>query len=426
MFFKLLKSFRKKKTILAYNSKDKTVKSDYFLWGVPLSLCALSGILIASTQRQVAFAEWYQHWLIAGVGILIALTIAQLPLERLRPFLVPFYWITVVSLLAVRLVGTSALGAQRWLSFGGINLQPSEFAKIIVILLLASVLENHQIEAPKNLVKPISVILLPWMLVFIQPDLGTSLVFGAVLLAMLYWAGTPAEWILLALSLILTAVLSGALPLALILWIPFLGILAYRSLPYRRIAAALSMLIQGIVAVLTPWFWLNALKDYQRDRLVLFLDPTKDPLGGGYHLLQSQVGIGSGGIFGTGLMQGHLTKLRFIPEQHTDFIFSALGEELGFMGTTFVIGAFLLLIVRLLKIARYARTDFESLVVIGIAAMLMFQVVVNIFMTIGLGPVTGIPLPFMSYGRSALLMNFIALGLCLSISRRGHVVSTNW
>ena len=155
---------------------------------------------------------------------------------------------------------------------------------------------------------------------------------------------------------------------------------------------------------------------------MLFLDPTKDPLGGGYHLLQSTVGIGSGGLFGTGLLQGQLTKLRFIPEQHTDFIFSALGEETGFLGTMLVVVGFVMLMWRLLQVARQSRSDFESLVVIGVATMLMFQVVVNIFMTIGLGPVTGIPLPFLSYGRSAMIVNFIALGLCLSVARRSRRV----
>ena len=174
------------------------------------------------------------------------------------------------------------------------------------------------------------------------------------------------------------------------------------------------------MAIVTPWLWMHGLKDYQRDRLMLFLDPSQDPLGGGYHLLQSTVGIGSGGLFGAGLLQGQLTKLRFIPEQHTDFIFSALGEETGFIGCLLVVLGFALLMARLLQVARHARSDFESLVVIGIGTMLMFQVVVNIFMTIGLGPVTGIPLPFLSYGRSAMVVNFIALGLCLSVVRQSH------
>ena len=282
---------------------------------------------------------------------------------------------------------------------------------------------KQKFDNPIRLFKPLLIIALPWFLVFIQPDLGTSLVFGAVLLVMLYWAGMPLEWALLVLSGVCTAILSGVFPWLLTLWIPFLGILAYRSLPYKKVLTSLTMVIHGLIAFFTPWLWMNGLKDYQRDRLILFLDPAKDPLGGGYHLIQSKIGIGSGGFLGTGLMQGQLTKLRFIPEQHTDFIFSALGEETGFLGSILVVIALFLLVFRILNIAKDAHTDFESLVVIGIGTMFMFQVMVNIFMTIGLGPITGIPLPFMSYGRTAMLVNFFSLGFCLSVSRRGRSIS---
>jgi rod shape determining protein RodA len=205
-----------------------------------------------------------------------------------------------------------------------------------------------------------------------------------------------------------------------------MGVLAWRSLPWKRVGVGIVLAVQGLFAVLTPYLWEHGLKDYQKDRLVLFLDPSKDPLGGGYHLLQSKIGIGSGGLFGTGLMQGHLTKLRFIPEQHTDFIFSALGEETGFFGSMLLVIGFAVLCWKLLQIAGRARTDFESLVVVGIGAMLMFQVVVNISMTIGLGPVTGIPLPWMSYGRFAMLVNFTSLGLCASVQRRSQAAQGRW
>ena len=296
----------------------------------------------------------------------------------------------------------------------------------MAIIVLASVLDGYQVLKPINLLKPLLVIFPLWLLVLFQPDLGTSLVFGAVLISMLYWSGMPFEWVLLSLSAIFTAVIAGLFPLALFLWIPLMAFLAFRSFYPRKLAALITIFSQAAIAWITPWLWLNALKDYQRDRLVLFLDPSKDPLGGGYHLLQSKVAIGSGGLLGTGLHQGQLTKLRFIPEQHTDFIFSALGEEAGFLGTIIVVIGFFLLLVRLLNVAREARTDFESLVVIGVLAMLFFQVMVNISMTIGLGPVTGIPLPFMSYGRTALLVNFISLGFCLSVARRGYTASKQW
>ena len=388
------------------------------LWGVPLAMVMVAGLLIASTQRQADYADWYHHWITAAVGVVIALVVARLPLLRLKPLLIPIYAITVISLVAVRMIGTTALGAQRWISIGGVHVQPSEFAKLSAILLLAAVLDRHPVERPVDLLRPLGIISIPWVLVFIQPDLGTSLVFGALLLTMLYWSGMPIEWLVLLLSPLATALLAGLFPWGLAAWIPLTMIIAYRSLPWKRVALALVMIVQSAAALVTPWMWMHGLQDYQRDRLVLFLDPAKDPLGGGYHLLQSTVGIGSGGLFGMGILQGQLTKLRFIPEQHTDFIFSALGEETGFLGTILVVLGFALLMGRLLQVAGQSRSDFESLVVIGVATMLMFQVVVNIFMTIGLGPVTGIPLPFMSYGRSAMVVNFLALGLCLSVSRR--------
>ena len=393
---------------------------DWILLGIPLAMVGIAGLLIASTQRQADYADWYHHWITAAGGIVLALGLERLPLQRLRPLLIPIYGVTVISLIAVRLIGTTALGAQRWISVGPLNVQPSEFAKIAAILLVAAVLSRHPVERPVDLLRPLGVIAIPWLLVFIQPDLGTSLVFGALMLTMLYWSGMPFEWVVLLLSPLATALVSGLLPWALVIWIPLMAVLAYKALPWRRLAVIITLAIHSLMALITPWLWMNGLKDYQRDRLVLFLDPSQDPLGGGYHLLQSTVGIGAGGWFGTGLLQGQLTKLRFIPEQHTDFIFSALGEETGFIGCLLVVLGFALLMGRLLQIARNARSDFESLVVVGIGTMLMFQVVVNIFMTIGLGPITGIPLPFLSYGRSAMVVNFLCLGLCLSVVRRSR------
>ena len=398
---------------------------DWILWGVPLVISALAGLLIASTQRQADYADWYQHWITAAVGMVLALLSARLPLDRLAVVQWPLYILTNLSLLAVKVVGTSALGAQRWINVGGFHVQPSEFAKVTAILLLAGVLARHPVERPVDLLRPVALIAIPWGLVFFQPDLGTSLVFGAILLVMLFWAGLPASWLLLLLSPLIAAILSGVAPWALAVWVPLMALLAWRSLPWRRVGMAVVVSVQGLFAVLTPHLWNHGLKEYQRQRLVLFLDPAKDALGGGYHLLQSKVGIGSGGLWGTGLMHGHLTKLRFIPEQHTDFIFSALGEEMGFIGSALLVGAYGLLCWRLLSIAMHARTDVESLVVVGVAAMLMFQVIVNICMTIGLGPVTGIPLPWLSYGRSAMLVNFLCIGFCAAVHRRSHA-SLRW
>ena len=166
---------------------------DLVLWGIPLAMVALAGLLIASTQRQADYADWYHHWIAAGFGFLIALLLTRLPLNKLRPLLIPLYALTVLSLLAVRLIGTSALGAQRWINIGGVHVQPSEFAKLAAILLLAAVLDRHPVERPVDLVRPLTVISVPWFLVCIQPDLGSSLVFGALLVTMLYWSGMPLE-----------------------------------------------------------------------------------------------------------------------------------------------------------------------------------------------------------------------------------------
>jgi len=399
---------------------------DIIIWIVPFILVHLSCLLIASTQRNLGTTDWYQHAITAYIGSLLVYFLAQFPLNDLKRYILPIYIFTVFILLYVNFSGTSALGAQRWLSFAGLYIQPSEFAKISLILVLASILERKRFSNLYQLIKPLLVSFSPWILVFLQPDLGTSLVFGAILLGMLYWSGMPYEWAFIILATVVTGLLSYLYKYGLIIWIPIIGFLAYKSLlSQKKIITLIVIFLHSLIAKISPWFWEEVLRDYQRDRLIIFLDPSQDPLGGGYHMLQSKIGIGSGGLIGTGLMQGQLTKLKFIPEQHTDFIFSALGEETGFLGTLLVIFLFFLLIFRLIKIAIEARTDFESLVVIGIVSMFIFQIMVNIFMTIGLGPVTGIPLPFMSYGRTALMVNFISLGFCLSVSRRGHSTRKN-
>ena len=184
--------------------KSRRRRREWVLWGVPLAMVAVAGLLIASTQRQADYADWYHHWITAAAGVLIALVLERLPLNRLKPLLIPIYGLTLISLVAVKVIGTTALGAQRWISIGGVNVQPSEFAKIAAILLVAAVLSRHPVERPVDLMRPLGVISIPWLLVFIQPDLGTSLVFGALMLTMLYWSGMSIEWVVLLLSPLLT------------------------------------------------------------------------------------------------------------------------------------------------------------------------------------------------------------------------------
>jgi rod shape determining protein RodA len=402
--------------------KDNFSKGDLYspLLLIPLFLVIISGFLIKSIQGDFLVSNYLNHILTGFFGYFLAFFISYIPLERLRKYLVPFYLGTLISLFLIYFFGLSVSGAQRWLNLGIFSFQPSEVAKLSTVLTLALVLDKKIILKIRDLVLPLLVVIVPWLLIFFQPDLGTSLVLLVLTGVMLYWSQMPIEWILILIFCIVTSILYLISPTFLIFWIPFIGYLAYRSSKKKIIFSALAISFHLLVAKLTPILWQYGLKEYQKDRLVLFLDPNRDPLGGGYHLIQSQIAIGSGGLFGTGLLRGKLTNLQFIPEQHTDFIFSALGEELGFVGCIVVLFLFFFLIKKLINTAKNARTDFESLIVIGIAATFLFQIIINLFMTIGLGPVTGIPLPFMSYGRTALLINFISIGFVLSILKRSR------
>ena len=387
---------------------------------IPLFLVIISGFLIKSIQADLMVSDYLKHILTGFLGYFLAFFISYIPIERVRKYLIPMYFCTLISLVLIYFVGISVSGSQRWLDLGIFSFQPSEVTKLSTVFTLALVLDKKKIATIRDLVSPLLVVIFPWLLIFFQPDLGTSLVLLVLTGVMLYWSQMPIEWILILVFCIFTSIFYLTFPISLIFWIPFVGYLAYRSSKKKIIFSTIVISLHLLVAKLTPILWQYGLKDYQKDRLVLFLDPNRDPLGGGYHLIQSKIAIGSGGFFGTGLLQGKLTKLQFIPEQHTDFIFSALGEELGFLGCILVLFFFFFLIKKLINIAKNARSDFESLIIIGIAATFLFQIIINLFMTIGLGPVTGIPLPFMSYGRTSLVINFISIGFVLSILKRSR------
>ena len=413
-------SLIKKKRFL--QKKDKINRKIIFspLLLIPFSLVVISSILIKSVQKEFLQSDFLNHLFTGTFGYLVAIFISYVPIERIRKYVIPFYLCSLISLFLIYFFGISFYGAQRWLSLGIFSFQPSEVAKLSTILILALVLERKIISSIKDLLVPFLIVIVPWILIFFQPDLGTSLVLIVLTSVMLYWCQMPIEWILILGFCIFTSIFYFVSPYLLFIWIPFMGYLAYRSSQRKIIFSILALALHSLVMKLTPILWKFGLKDYQKDRLILFLDPSRDPLGGGYHLIQSKIAIGSGGFFGTGLLNGKLTNLQFIPEQHTDFIFSALGEEAGFLGCFLVLILFFILISRLIKVSRNARSHFESLIVIGIASTFLFQIIINLFMTIGLGPVTGIPLPFMSYGRTSLLINFICIGLALSILNRSR------
>ena len=399
----------------------KKINFDRFLSPIlllPFGLVIISSLLIQSVQRQLEKNDAFNHFFMGILGYLVAIIISYIPLQKLKSFVLPFYILALFSLILIYFFGISMYGAQRWLSLGFITFQPSEVAKLSTLLALAAVFERSSFKSFKDLFLPFVVALIPWILIFFQPDLGTSLVLIFLFLTLLYWVQVPVEAIAIVLLCLITSILSMISFQLLFLWIPLICLLVYKTFKNHKVLILLTLGLHGLVAKFTPLLWNIGLKDYQKDRLILFLEPGKDPLGGGYHLLQSKIAIGSGGLLGTGLMQGKLTNLQFIPEQHTDFIFSALGEEVGFLGSMLVVLIFFLLIFKLINIAKNARTDFESLIVIGIASIFLFQIIINIYMTIGLGPVTGIPLPFMSYGRTSLLINFVFIGLALSTNKR--------
>ncbi|MGB3656301.1 MAG: rod shape-determining protein RodA, partial [Rivularia sp. (in: cyanobacteria)] len=391
------------------------------------------GFMILSTEFKQGKSDWWWHLVVAGVGFLISLFIARCRYENLQRWHWITYALTNASLIAVMAVGVSAKGAQRWINVFGFNVQPSEFAKVGVIITLAALLHKRTASSLPNFFRALAIAAVPWALVFLQPDLATSLVFGAIVLAMLYWANANPGWLILLISPVVAAILFSIpwpwiepfvlaegiffTPLGLI-WSITMGLIGWTTLPGKKFAlggiGALALNLLG--GELGIFAWNHVLKEYQKGRITSFLNPELDPLGTGYHLIQSRIAIGAGKWFGWGPFNGPMTQLNFVPEQHTDFIFSAVGEQFGFIGCLGLLLVFCLICQRLLHVALSAKDNFGSLLAIGVLAMIVFQMVVNIGMTIGLAPVAGIPLPFMSYGRSAMLANFIAIGLVESVA----------
>ncbi len=408
---------------------------DWLLFFLVVGVSIFGGVMIRSTELTQRLTDWWWHWLVAGIGTVLALIISRIRYENLLQIHWFIYGLTNFSLIAVMLAGTSAKGAQRWINVAGFNVQPSEFAKIGMIITLAALLHKNTASTIPSVVRAMAFTAIPWGLVFIQPDLATSLVFGAIVLGMLYWANANPGWLILMISPIIAAILFSiqwpftiALskdlvfgPLGL-MWAVAMGILGWLTLPWRRFgisgigAWALNML-GGEIGI---FLWNHVLKEYQKDRLTSFLNPDSNLLTTGYHQHQSRIAIGAGEFFGWGLNKGPMTQLNFVPEQHTDFIFSSVGEELGFIGCLILLSVFGLICMRLLHIAQTAKDNFGSLLAVGVLAMIVFQVIVNVGMNVGLAPVAGIPLPWMSYGRSAMLTNFISLGIVESVANFRH------
>ncbi len=345
------------------------------------------------------------------------------------------YWLNIGLLIFVKFAGTSVMGSQRWINLGPVNVQPSEIAKICIIIALAAWLSKRPISNYWDIFVALSLVGLPAILVFIQPDLGTTLVFMAITFGMLLWAGANMTQILILISPGVTAICSSVghklftytigsftfsvtVPVvAFLIFLLVVTVIHYKiwQSPWKTSALFLFMFFNTMIIIIRPLLW-GFLKDYQQQRLTIFLDPSQDPLGAGYHIIQSLYAIGSGGPFGRGLKAGELTQGNYVPEQHTDFIFSVIGEEFGFIGSLLLVILFAILCLRIIRLAYTSEDSFSSLVLIGIFSMFIFHIFINIGMNLSLMPITGVPLPFMSYGGTSLLVDLFLVSLVAKVA----------
>ncbi|MDO4177795.1 MAG: rod shape-determining protein RodA [Phascolarctobacterium sp.] len=305
------------------------------------------------------------------IGIVLVIASLFVDYRDIKQYEKYLYGFNLALLILVMAVGKSQLGAQRWISIGGFQFQPSEFSKVFLIICLAAFVERklNSLMEFKDYLPIFLYILFPFILVMRQPDLGTSLTFIAILISVIFVAGFKYKW----------------------------------------------FAICGTLGVcMMPLFWM-VLKDYQKNRILTFLDPGRDPFGRGYHVIQSKIAIGSGGLMGQGWLNGAQSQLNFLPENHTDFIFAVAGEEFGLIGTSLIIILYGIVIWRAVVIAINAEDDFGALLATGVTGMFMFHILVNIGMTAGVMPVTGVPLPFLSYGVSSLITNLMLVALLLNI-----------
>ena len=362
--------------IFSADSKRFLRRIDFVLL-IASAAIVIYGVITISSATHINTPGEERFWFVQRQGIfavvnaILAVLFMNFDYRGLSQHGKALYIFNLIMLVAVMLFGHAALGAQRWIQIGPISIQPSEFSKLIMIICMAAILEERmgKLNTVQDLIPIAAYVGLPFLLVLKQPDLGTSLVFMAIFFGMIIACGMP--------------------------WRIFTGII-----------------IAGVVAF--PFLW-HFMKDYQKMRIMVFLDPNVDPLGSGYHIIQSKIAIGSGMLFGKGLFEGTQSQLNFLPENHTDFIFAVVGEEFGFVGAVVLLLMYLIVLWRGIQIAKEAGDIFGRLLAVGITSMLAFHVLVNVGMTTGIMPVTGIPLPLMSYGISSLTTNILAIAILLNI-----------
>lgn len=423
---------------------------DYLLILVVLILVALGVLFIYSSSinsEGVSVTNEYVKQIIwASIGFVIMIFVTLYDYRKTESFTQYLYIFLIVLLIYTRIFGRYVNGAKSWIGIGEFGVQPSEFGKIFFILFLAKFLdESKNMNQFKRFVFAIGILLLPMGLILIQPDLGTASVYIPIFLTMCFIAGIPVKYILYILSFGLLTVFFTVLPVwnAEIAENPFVFISVLTNLKLRVLLISAVLLITLLGYVVRRYFhgpkyiyWITLvfsviclslifslalgkfLKDYQIKRLIIFMNPNKDRLGAGWNIIQSKVAIGAGGMTGQGYLQGTQSHYRFLPQQSTDFIFSILSEELGFIGGIFVFSLYFVILIKILYIIRKCINRYGSYICAGIFGMFSFHFFVNVGMVMGIMPITGIPLLFLSYGGSSLLTAMTCIGLIMNINCR--------
>lgn len=399
-----------------YNIQDRFDLA-VFLPVIVLIGIGLIAIYSSTLNLPSARGDFYKQVIFVAISFLTFLIFYSLPHQTIKQIAIPFYSLSIFFLLAVLVVGKTVYGAKSWFGIGGFGFQPSELAKAGTILMLAYWLtyKNRDINNLKDLTIALGIGIVPIMLIMLEPDMGTSIVFGLVTLSLVFWSGISLFGLFVVLSpgFVIFASLFGT--------VSFIGslliIIAALFFFKRDLFNSITVFVVNLASGFFFDFVFKILKPHQQKRIESFLDPTADPLGAGYNALQAKVAIGSGGLYGKGFLNGNQTQLRFIPKQWTDFIYSVIGEEFGFIGSVLVVILFAIIFIRLINIASLAKDKFSVLVVVGVLALLFSHFALNIGMDLGITPVIGLPLPFLSYGGSSLLVNMMLIGLVLNIYR---------
>lgn len=399
-----------------YNIKDKF---DFGLFLPALLLFCFGLLAIYSSTVNNTFAqENFQRQIIWGIFAFVIFFIAySLPTNVFKTLAIPSYVVSILLLVTVLAIGKQISGSKSWLVVGSFGFQPSEFAKIATILAIASYLsrDNSNIDSFKDIIFTLAIGFAPVLLILLEPDMGTSLVFLGVILMMFFWKGISSFSLFVVLSPAFVAVASifGTIYFIVALLLVIVALITFK----KNLFFSASIFAIGLASGFFADYVYHALSPHQQKRIQSFLDPNADPLGSGYNTIQAKVAIGSGGLTGKGFLEGNQTQLQFIPEQWTDFAFCVIGEEFGFIGSIIVLAIFLVLFMRILKLSYNTKDEFLGLVSIGILSVYLIHFIINLGMVVGILPVIGIPLPFISYGGSSLIVSMFMLGLLANLYR---------